>query len=117
MVKESNKPPPLQKITTILNIQLNILQDEKPMAYYGICDTPAGKYLIADTDQGVCWLSFINKSEKEAVIELEDFWGSFKLKHDIKIANKLAIKLFIDWSSKNKSIPVLVFGTPFQIKQ
>ena len=67
--------------------------------------------------QGVCWLSFINKPEKEAVAELEDFWSKSKLKHDIKRVNQLTEKLFFDSSSKSKSIPVLVFGTPFQIKQ
>ena len=32
-----------------MNVPSNILQGEKPMAYYCICDTPAGKCLIADT--------------------------------------------------------------------
>jgi AraC family transcriptional regulator of adaptative response/methylated-DNA-[protein]-cysteine methyltransferase len=105
-----------------MEIHFNILpahtpENEKPMARYGICDTPAGRCLIADTDLGVCWLSFVNRSEQEAVAELEQFWGKSKLKQDIRFTKSLTNSIFTNKSSKNKSISVLVFGTPFQLKQ
>ena len=100
-----------------MDIHFNMLAGEKPMAFYGICDTPVGRCLIADTDKGVCWLSFVNKPEKEAIAELEDFWGKAKLTHDIKRVNLLTGRLFTESSSKNKSVSVLIFGSSFQVEQ
>lgn len=100
-----------------MKIEFNILQGDKPEARYGIFETPVGECLLADTAQGICWLSFVNGTKEEAVSELVEFWGYDKLKLDVAHVKKLGNSIFTNESSKNKSISVLVFGTQFQLKQ
>ena len=109
----------LRKKSSPMKIHFNILTGEKPEARYGFCDTPVGRCLIADTDHGVCWLSFHNspEEEKKGMTELKVFWGASKLTLDINHTNKLVNSVFTKICSKNKSVEVLVFGTPFQLKQ
>lgn len=100
-----------------MKIRINQLQGEKPAARYGFCDTPVGRCLLADTERGICWLSFFDGSEKVAFEELERFWKAGKLILDVNHANTLVNSMFSEESSKNKSFDILLSGTPFQLKQ
>jgi AraC family transcriptional regulator of adaptative response/methylated-DNA-[protein]-cysteine methyltransferase len=100
-----------------MQVECIVLNGEKPMAAYGFYDSPVGQCLIAETDCGVCWLSFVNHSETAAFAELERYWGSSKLKLNNKRINILGNRIFTKQSSKNKSVIILVSGTPFQLKQ
>ena len=100
-----------------MNVTLHPLRGEKPVARYAFCDTPVGRCLAADTDLGVCWLSFVDRSDEEALAELKAFWGDDKLILDIDHIKLLIDSVFTKESSKNKSIRVLVSGTPFQLNQ
>ncbi|MCD8185966.1 MAG: hypothetical protein LUD68_05785 [Rikenellaceae bacterium] len=98
-----------------MKINFHILNGEKPMARYGFCDTPVGKCLIAETELGVCWLSFVTGSEREAERKLERFWPKEKLKSDVESIKLLAKRLFLTENSNRESIDVLVCGTAFQL--
>lgn len=94
------------------------LAGEKPEARYGVCDTPAGRCLIAVAGCGVCWLSFHRAWEAEkGIAELSAFWGRDKLIPDANHAQGVIDRIFSKDRSAERPVEVLVGGTPFQFRQ
>lgn len=97
---------------------------------YGLHATPFGKCLIATTERGICNLSFVGKSEGQAIDHLVANWIQAKMIEDYKSTAPLIARIFIDTSTRLSAAPKagLAFdqadqrirlhlrGTNFQIK-
>ncbi len=97
---------------------------------YGLHATPFGKCLIATTERGICNLSFVGKSEGQAIDNLVANWTQAKMIEDYKSTAPLIARIFLDTSTRLSAAPKagLAFdqadqrlklhlrGTNFQIK-
>ena len=97
---------------------------------YGLHFTPFGKCLIATTERGICNLSFVGKSEGQAIDHLVANWTQAKMIEDYKSTAPLIARIFLDTSTRLSAAPKagLAFdqadqhlklhlrGTNFQIK-
>ncbi len=82
---------------------------------YGMHPTPFGECLLAKTQRGVCWLSFVDDATRAT--ELERFfqkWQSATLVHDQLATSSVVTQIFDKKTSTN--IKVLAQGTAFQLK-
>lgn len=83
---------------------------------YGIHPTPFGDCLLATTDRGICWLSFIDPKERnEAITDLQRYWSSARLIEQPSATRPLAKRLFTPSSNGAAAIDLFVQGTNFQI--
>jgi len=86
---------------------------------YGFAGTPFGEALIAETERGICHLSFIQEEGRDAVRDLlAEQWPKAKLHRSDQRAAELANKIFVR-RPQNESRPSLrafVRGTPFQLR-
>jgi len=85
---------------------------------YGWHDSPFGECLIAQTERGICWLSFARNGNRQALAaEFTAAWRNARLVEDHKRTKPLIARIY-DPAMWNRSspIPVLVKGTNFQIK-
>lgn len=80
---------------------------------YGTHDFPVGKILVAVTAEGLCWLG-INCDVKK----LRDNWKGAEFIEDAKVTAKTAREIAKLWPREIKrlSIPVVLYGTAFQLK-
>jgi AraC family transcriptional regulator of adaptative response/methylated-DNA-[protein]-cysteine methyltransferase len=85
---------------------------------YGFHATPFGECLLATTEKGICWLSFVKPDSREtALAELAHEWYNSELIQDQKSTKSIAQSIF----NRNNAEPVAPFqlnlkGTNFQIK-
>jgi len=83
---------------------------------YGLHPTPFGKCLLAVTERGICHLSFVQRSEGNAIDSLVEDWKQAKMIEDHKATAPLVEPIF-DLSQRGKSsLSVHLRGTNFQIK-
>ena len=86
---------------------------------YGFAETPFGEALIAETERGICHLSFVQEQGRNAVRDLvADQWPNAKLHRKDQRAVELSKKIFLH-RPQNESRPNLrafVRGTPFQLR-
>jgi AraC family transcriptional regulator, regulatory protein of adaptative response / methylated-DNA-[protein]-cysteine methyltransferase len=86
---------------------------------YGFAETPFGEALIAETERGICHLSFVQEQSRNAVRDLvADQWPNAKLRRKDQRAVELSKKIFVH-RPQNESRPNLrafVRGTPFQLR-
>jgi len=85
---------------------------------YGFHDSPFGECLIAKTDRGICWLSFVRNSGRKPLLdELAGAWKNARIVEDPSRARSLVARIYDPgrWKSANP-LPVLIKGTNFQIK-
>ena len=86
---------------------------------YGFAGTPFGEALIAETERGICHLSFIQEEGRDAVRDLlAEQWPKAKLHRSDQRAAELANRIFVR-RPQNESRPSLrafVRGTPFQLR-
>jgi AraC family transcriptional regulator, regulatory protein of adaptative response / methylated-DNA-[protein]-cysteine methyltransferase len=85
---------------------------------YGYYQSPFGDCLIAVTEKGICWLSFVEENERTAGIRLmREHWSESTLVRDDASAVKAGNRIF-DRKSKRKKAALNCFvkGTRFQIK-
>jgi AraC family transcriptional regulator, regulatory protein of adaptative response / methylated-DNA-[protein]-cysteine methyltransferase len=86
---------------------------------YGFAETPFGEALIAETERGICHLSFVQEQGRNAVRDLvADQWPNAKLHRRDQRAVELSKKIFLH-RPQNESRPNLrafVRGTPFQLR-
>lgn len=80
---------------------------------WGIHDFPTGKILVAQSHEGICWLG-INCDVKT----LQKNWPGANLIEDKKVTARAAKEIAAGWSKdfKNLSMPVVLYGTDFQLK-
>ncbi len=85
---------------------------------YGWHRSPFGECLIARTERGICWLSFIRNGNRQALIaEFTAAWKNARIVEDGNRTRPLIARIY-DPAMWNRSspLPVLVKGTNFQIK-
>jgi AraC family transcriptional regulator of adaptative response/methylated-DNA-[protein]-cysteine methyltransferase len=83
--------------------------------HYGLHPTPFGKCLIATTERGICNLSFVGKSEGQAIDNLVANWTQAKMIEDYKSTAPLAACIFSD-RQPDSPLKLHLRGTNFQIK-
>lgn len=82
---------------------------------YGIHDSPFGSCLIAITNNKICYLSFVDKGQKNACIaEMKNFWHQSKFIEDSVNTRAILTQLFT--TKKQTTFALLVKGTDFQIQ-
>jgi len=86
---------------------------------YGFAGTPFGEALIAETERGICHLSFVQEEGRDRVRDLlAEQWPKAKLHRSDQRAPELSNKIFAR-QPQNESRPRLrafVQGTPFQLR-
>ncbi len=85
---------------------------------YGWHDSPFGECLIARTERGICWLSFVRSGNRQALIdEFTAAWKKARIVEDPSRTRPLVARIYDPAMWKRSSpLPVLVKGTNFQIK-
>ena len=85
---------------------------------YGFHDSPFGECLIARTDRGICWLSFVRQGGRKPLLEeLAGAWKNARIVADPAATRPLVARIYDPGRWKSDSpLPVLVKGTNFQIK-
>ena len=85
---------------------------------YGWHDSPFGECLIALTERGICWLSFVRNGNRQALIdEFTAVWKKARVVEDRNRTGPLVARIYDPAMWKRSSpLPVLVKGTNFQIK-
>lgn len=84
---------------------------------FGIATSPFGSCLVADSPQGICFLSFFEPGgEIPAVEELRSLWpGAAIFSDDTRAAQQIG-EIFSPADAEKPSIPVCVHGTDFQLR-
>ncbi len=72
---------------------------------YGLHSTPFGKCLIATTERGICSLSFVGKSEGQAIDNLVTNWTQAKMIEDYKSTAPLIARIFLETSTRLNAAP------------
>jgi AraC family transcriptional regulator of adaptative response/methylated-DNA-[protein]-cysteine methyltransferase len=86
---------------------------------YGFARSPFGAALIAETDRGICHLSFTGDEGRERAIHaLRAEWPAAKFERGDARIRKLAETIFArdPGSSSRRRLRALVRGTPFQLR-
>jgi len=91
---------------------------------YAQVPSPYGNVLLGATDKGICWLSFIEGSERSGIEEIKKDWPGAKFSEDAVFVTPLAKAAFSFATPGNitksaKSTPKLglhISGTNFQLK-
>ena len=83
---------------------------------YGFSPTPFGKCLLGVTDRGICYLSFVQAGEGEAIDELVSYWRQAEIVEDRAATAPLVESIFRLGQKPHIPIHVLLRGTNFQIK-
>lgn len=84
----------------------------------GFTSSPFGTCLIAQTERGICHLSFLEESEMaEAWRSLQDDWPKAALRRSDQAAREMARTVFGRGEKvRSARLRALVRGTPFQVK-
>jgi AraC family transcriptional regulator of adaptative response/methylated-DNA-[protein]-cysteine methyltransferase len=83
---------------------------------FGFAETPFGEALVAESNRGICHLSFVDDRRDRARNVLESCWPHSKFKRDDARAAELAAKIFAQGNTPNRPIlRAFVRGTPFQL--
>jgi AraC family transcriptional regulator of adaptative response/methylated-DNA-[protein]-cysteine methyltransferase len=86
--------------------------------HYGVADSPFGNCLIAQSERGICHISFIDEKLPSIEPQLRTMWPRAKLKRDDISAAKSAGELFYPNVQRTSRTPLKAFvrGTAFQIR-
>ncbi len=81
---------------------------------HGVADTPFGTAFIAETDRGLCRLSFLDGASETAELRaLRAQWPKAAITRDDAKAKTL---VDIIWGHKSATLPLAVCGTNFQVQ-
>jgi len=83
---------------------------------YGMHHSPFGVCLIGRTERGICWLSFVEGEEEEAVGALEQTWPHARLRRDPAATRAAAETIFAVDRTSGGEMRLCVRGTNFQVK-
>lgn len=96
----------------ILKITTEELQDLK--ITYSFQESPFGKMLIANTEQGICYAAFV-EDEKKALEELKGRFPTSKIIQEFHLSHQQFLEIFnINTTATN--LVLHVKGTDFQVK-
>jgi AraC family transcriptional regulator, regulatory protein of adaptative response / methylated-DNA-[protein]-cysteine methyltransferase len=83
---------------------------------YGVHPSPFGECLLAVTERGICWLSFIDPRDCDgAVADLRRYWSGALLQERTDATRSVAERMFRS-SNRGGRYDLFVHGTNFQIK-
>ncbi len=83
---------------------------------YGVHPTPFGDCLLAVTERGICWLSFITPRDRDAAVaDLRQYWAGARLHERPQVTRPVAERIF-RLSQRGGVIDLFVQGTNFQVK-
>jgi len=85
---------------------------------YGCHPTPFGDCLLATTEKGICWLSFVDTDQRDSALsELQQEWYNSDLKQNQKHTKEIAQNIFNHGGhSPETPLQLDLKGTNFQIK-
>lgn len=84
---------------------------------FGFHDTPFGECLLALTDRGVCWLSFVEAGQRpQAESALHQQWPQASLRQQPERTGPVVRRIFERTYASAEPITLLLQGTNFQIK-
>jgi AraC family transcriptional regulator of adaptative response/methylated-DNA-[protein]-cysteine methyltransferase len=85
---------------------------------YGFHPTPFGECILAATDRGICYLTFVKEDGLDAALdEVTRWWGQAIMVEDTAGTRPLAARVFTPESgSASTPLPIHLRGTNFQIK-
>ncbi len=85
---------------------------------YGYHSSPFGECLLATTNRGICWLSFIQEDGREsALTEMKHFWKLATLVKNNRDISPILEKIFNPFNqTRQDPVRLLLKGTNFQIK-
>jgi AraC family transcriptional regulator of adaptative response/methylated-DNA-[protein]-cysteine methyltransferase len=83
----------------------------------GVSTTPFGNYLIGETPNGICHLSFFDDGNREiAIEEMKTEWPFAEISWDNARAHHLSEKIFTPTPALTSPFKLLIHGTPFQLQ-
>jgi len=93
-------------------------QGEGLQVYYGLHDTPFGCCLLATTSRGVCKVSFFDRIQDASahINELALAWPKAELIFSEEATAGIVGQIFNRELNKQRSIHLLLKGTPFQLQ-
>jgi AraC family transcriptional regulator of adaptative response/methylated-DNA-[protein]-cysteine methyltransferase len=83
---------------------------------YSFQDSLFGKYIVAATDRGICWLRFIQGSRDEEEAFLKKQWPRAVFKKKEAVSHIQVQRFFTKNLKKGERITLHLRGTPFQTK-
>jgi len=84
---------------------------------WGLHEGPVGRALIATTERGVCWLSFVMDGDVAGAVEIfRQEWAGARLVEDPAATAAVAARAFGLAPAGGEPIKVLLCGTNFQVK-
>jgi AraC family transcriptional regulator of adaptative response/methylated-DNA-[protein]-cysteine methyltransferase len=84
---------------------------------FGIHPNPFGECLLATTERGICWLSFVSPHDRqEAIAGLRQRWSGALLHERPETTRPVAERIFSASRRRTGTIDLFVQGTNFQIK-
>lgn len=84
---------------------------------YGFHPTPFGECLLAVTERGICFLSFVKPGEYLAALQdLQDHWEKAKLQENQAKTSQILIDIFPLGEKSSVHLHLLLNGTNFQLK-
>ncbi|NDW19312.1 methylated-DNA--[protein]-cysteine S-methyltransferase [Dysgonomonas sp. 216] len=83
---------------------------------YSFADTPFGNIIIASTNKGICYMTFADKGQEEALDRLKSTYPKAEYKHFLDEKQQNALFVFTqDWG-KLQEVKLHLKGTEFQLK-
>jgi AraC family transcriptional regulator of adaptative response/methylated-DNA-[protein]-cysteine methyltransferase len=82
---------------------------------WGFHDSPFGDCLLAETERGICHLSFADGGGERNLARLRHDWGRSRLVEDRRHTGRTAAGIF-GRTTPDKPLPLVLKGTNFQIK-
>lgn len=83
---------------------------------YGTHPSPFGPILLAVTERGICWLSFLSgKSDDIDLASLQQFWKGAEFSADNAGTRTIAERIFARRDNEEGTLRLLAGGTNFQI--
>lgn len=89
---------------------------------FGIHPSPFGECLLAVTDRGVCWLSFVTPHDRDAAVaDLQRYWAGARLEERPQTTRPAAERIFPSLqrtagAPAPPAFDLFVHGTNFQVK-
>lgn len=94
-------------------VKIYQMKQAEPAIYYSFNETEFGKICIASTDQGICYMSFVNSVEDE-ILCLYKIFPSANLVKCLTTLHQVALNAYKEGYS-HEGISLYVSATPFQI--
>lgn len=84
---------------------------------YGFHPSPFGECLLAATERGICWLSFVQGSRQQTLDALKESWQKAELYPNPQLIGSMAEQIFrLKPEASQGPLTLLLKGTNFQIK-